>query len=144
MFPLQRCNELSIPLSNSLNHHPHHKIPEDLILDDCDSLVFDFSHKKMSVSRPPKILLYTPPDHNNTNLNSIKDNNKKMVHREIEKQRRQEMATLHASLRSLLPLRFIKVKYYIIFIFQIFSSLVLRKKIDIFWSHISTNIYVLG
>lgn len=110
MFPLQRCNELSIPLSNSLNHHPHHKIPEDLILDDCDSLVFDFSHKKMSVSRPPKILLYTPPDHNNTNLNSIKDNNKKMVHREIEKQRRQEMATLHASLRSLLPLRFIKGK----------------------------------
>ncbi|XP_045808870.1 transcription factor bHLH118-like isoform X1 [Trifolium pratense] len=113
MFPLQRCNELSIPLSNSLNHHPqHHKIPQDLILDDCDSLVFDFTHKQMAISRPPKILLYTPPpeDHN-TNLNYIKDvNNKKMVHREIEKQRRQEMATLHASLRSLLPIRFIKGK----------------------------------
>ncbi|XP_061373957.1 transcription factor bHLH118-like [Gastrolobium bilobum] len=104
MFPLQRGNELVIQFSNSLNHQQH-KISQDLILDDYDSLVVGYSDKKLPSSFPKKIFYGADTIHGNSN-----EYKKKMAHREIERQRRQEMTSLHASLRSLLPLEFIKGK----------------------------------
>ncbi|RDX78087.1 Transcription factor bHLH118 [Mucuna pruriens] len=103
MFPLQRGNELVIQFSNGF--HPQHNISQDLILelDDHDNLAC--SDKKLLTIDPNKLFSGAQSSHANSNEHS-----KKMVHKEIERQRRQEMATLHASLRSLLPLQFIKGK----------------------------------
>ncbi|XP_027359467.1 transcription factor bHLH118-like [Abrus precatorius] len=104
MFPLQRGNELVIQFSNS-PHQQQHKISEDLILDDYASLDVNYSDKKFSSSHPKKCFNGADKNHGSSN-----EHKKKMIHREIERQRRQEMATFIASLRSLLPLEFIKGK----------------------------------
>ncbi|CAL0303560.1 unnamed protein product [Lupinus luteus] len=107
MFPLQRSNnELVIQFSN-LPHQQQNQFFEDLILDNYDFLNVNDSDKIFSSSQPKK-LIYGAEE--SSHGDSIEHKKKKIVHREIERQRRQEMATLHASLRSLLPLEFIKGK----------------------------------
>ncbi|OIW07858.1 hypothetical protein TanjilG_19959 [Lupinus angustifolius] len=106
MFPLQRSNELVIQFSNT-PHQQDSQFFEDLVLDNYDFLDVNDSDKIFSSSQPKK-QIYGTEKSNHGDSNEHKK--KKMVHREIERQRRQEMATLHASLRSLLPLEFIKGK----------------------------------
>lgn len=106
-FPLHRGNELVLQFSNSPHQQQQqHKISEDQILDDhYASLVVNNSNKIFSISSSQQKELFYEADNVNEH-----NNKKKMVHREIERQRRQEMATYCESLRSLLPLEYIKVK----------------------------------
>ncbi|RDX84576.1 Transcription factor bHLH126, partial [Mucuna pruriens] len=105
MFPLQRGNELVIQFSNSPHQQQDKKISEDLILDDYASLYANDSDTKITRSQPKK--LFHGANKKNQDSN---EHNKKMIHKEIERQRRQEMTTFYASLRSLLPLEFVKGK----------------------------------
>lgn len=115
MFPLHQSNELCF--QTSPNPHKKQTISEDLVLghasleEDHDNnnnnIAFHSTttddHKEFIKSRRQK------PATPNQSCNENK-NKKKMKHRDIERLRRQEMATLHASLRSLLPLHLIKGK----------------------------------
>ncbi|KAK3180568.1 hypothetical protein Dsin_014845 [Dipteronia sinensis] len=115
MFPLHTGDELFFSVSSSNPRQDHqYKIPQDLILDDHHASLddSDITHNNsMGKSRRRKLSCAMTDTNEFTSSSGNSNNkNKKMMHRDIERQRRQEMATLHASLRSLLPLEFIKGK----------------------------------
>lgn len=102
MFPLHSGDELFFNASS--NPHQQYNIPEDLIFGrDSQDASNITNNTGKSRRRRKSCAMDTADDTNSDN------NKKKMMHRDIERQRRQEMATLHASLRSLLPLEYIKV-----------------------------------
>ncbi|KAL5570144.1 hypothetical protein UlMin_026719 [Ulmus minor] len=94
MFPLHNSKEMT-----SFNSDQQNKIPQDLILNHASLDGRDHGGRRKLSSTLE-----------NQNLENSSDQAKKTVHREIERQRRQEMATLHEELRSLLPLEYIKGK----------------------------------
>ncbi|XP_034710793.1 transcription factor bHLH118-like isoform X1 [Vitis riparia] len=59
------------------------------------------------MEKSPRQKVVLTPGNNTENTSS---RNKKIVRRDMERQRRQEMANLNASLRSLLPLEYVKGK----------------------------------
>ncbi|KAJ6764463.1 TRANSCRIPTION FACTOR BHLH120-RELATED [Salix koriyanagi] len=99
MFPLHQGDELCFNMSS--NPHQQHSIPQDLILAQYAALHGSDTATKMENGR-------------RRNLISMDNNevarDQKMMHRNIERQRREEMTTLYGSLRALLPLDFIKGK----------------------------------
>lgn len=98
-------DEMFFPVS--FNSDPQNTTtPQDEIL---DYVPIAGSNTNMgSRGQQPKLLASGQRE----NCNNDEDK-KKSLHRDIERQRRQEMATLYASLRTLLPLEYIKVNSYI-------------------------------
>lgn len=123
MFPLHQGNELlfRVPYTPSKQH----TIQQDMILD-CASLdASNLSNHKGHSSAGN----LSARENSDEIANDGKKKRKKIMHRDMERQRRQDMATLYSSLRSLLPLEYVKVKklstiffYFFGFILQMFAG----------------------
>lgn len=127
MFPLQRSEDLVFQiLSNPDIPSQQNKISQDLIFDNtCGFAPLDFTtaahHHEFAATTAAATAPGVAPGSSRKRqrregaadaTEGKADENHKMkriMHREIERQRRQEMATLYASLRSLLPLEYVKV-----------------------------------
>ncbi|XP_021294102.1 transcription factor bHLH120-like [Herrania umbratica] len=90
----------------SSNSDPQNTTPQDKILDFALPVDGTSNLSSNMGSRGQQRKLWASDKSENSN----DDNKKKLMHRDIERQRRQEMATLYASLRTLLPLEYIKGK----------------------------------
>ncbi|KAG8381428.1 hypothetical protein BUALT_Bualt06G0121000 [Buddleja alternifolia] len=105
MFPLQG-NDLVIEDPFSFEQD---KIFEDLadcvVLDDG----IDLTIEKSTVKKRRRKTTSSASE-NQENKNESSNDMKKTIHKEIERQRRKEMSGLYASLRSLLPLEYVKGK----------------------------------
>ncbi|XP_030463525.2 transcription factor bHLH118-like [Syzygium oleosum] len=102
MFPSQPKNDLFYLQPN------HNPIPEDLIIhDDQDlhGLCFTNQNDKNKGSDESRLVSFSGGNKSREDCDP-----KKAMHRDIERRRRKELNTLYASLRSLLPLEYIKGK----------------------------------
>ncbi|KAK1399610.1 Achaete-scute transcription factor-related [Heracleum sosnowskyi] len=96
MYFFNHGDELVFQIQNDNPNPEQQTIPQDLVMNQASSQGGKKRHGKESLS----IGQDSKDD----------ERSKKIMHREIERQRRQEMGKLHGSLRSLLPLEFIKGK----------------------------------
>ncbi|XVF50721.1 hypothetical protein PTKIN_Ptkin04bG0125300 [Pterospermum kingtungense] len=99
MFPLQPSDD---PMYQILFSSNQHKIPQDLITDHASLEGNPIIANSMGKSRRRKVC--------HMEGSTCDKYKKQKLHREIERQRRQDMASLYASLRSLLPDEYIKGK----------------------------------
>ncbi|CAL5404920.1 unnamed protein product [Camellia sinensis] len=102
MFPFHQNDDLSqIPCTT---HHQQHGIDQDLIFSGLDSLELERINNSSATN-----YLTTTQDSEHTSTGVV-DKDKKINRSDIERKRRREMSTLYASLRSELPLEYIKGK----------------------------------
>ncbi|GAB4858688.1 hypothetical protein Ancab_010162 [Ancistrocladus abbreviatus] len=125
MFPLQRSCELSFRISNPAEEdHPHHHHEQPLQINQQEQVGIIISghrpsasadNSNISTGRKGRQRAKSQGDHTKLNHDDDGDqdgNNRKkrILHREIERQRRLDMSKLFSSLRALLPPEHIKGK----------------------------------
>ncbi|GMI99560.1 hypothetical protein HRI_003625300 [Hibiscus trionum] len=106
MFPLQQSDELVYQIFSATNQH---KIPQDLIMGHTAVEANPIVPNNMGKSRGRKACRMEASGGGGGGGGGDKYKKQKL-HREIERQRRQDMSSLYASLRSLLPGEYIKGK----------------------------------
>ena len=107
MFPFQQSgDEIWSQISSNPYQEDTDKDFQDLIYGQ-DSL-HGISNQTISVDEIQKHKILATSNANDDSGN-IRCDEKKVARKEIERKRRQQMSTLHASLRNLLPLDSIKV-----------------------------------
>ena len=103
MFPLQQSDDLVYQIFSNSNQQ---KIPQDIISGHASLEPNPIIANSMGKSPKRKVCHME----SGTEGFACDKHKKQKLHREIERQRRQEMASFYASLRSLLPDEYIKVK----------------------------------
>ncbi|PWA96222.1 Myc-type, basic helix-loop-helix (bHLH) domain-containing protein [Artemisia annua] len=116
MFSFQQSDELVFhQIPSLICFQQPARNQQDLIVEDKDHVTMEGNTNK-SASKTRKKQEDQSPSSSKPNSATPEDSTKdehtqrKLVHREIERQRRQDMAKLYASLRGLLPLEFVKGK----------------------------------
>lgn len=114
MFSFQQTNDLVF----------HHQVPslisfqqpaknqQDLVVELHDHVTME---DNSTINKARKLHgVHSPSSKPNSGISELgledEHTQKKLAHREIERQRRRDMAKLYASLRGLLPLEFVKVR----------------------------------
>ncbi|KAL3524208.1 hypothetical protein ACH5RR_017042 [Cinchona calisaya] len=107
MYPLQQSNELE----NQIPYTPRQ--PDNILLHDLitfESCSNPLHHHPAAINSPGKKTQQIAESKEKKKNQDNEFKLKRIIHRDIERQRRQEMANLYSSLRSLLPLEYIKGK----------------------------------
>lgn len=104
MFPFQQSDDV---LVSQISFNTHQ---EDITQQDLVALGGNYNYLPMNMEKGQPHNTIFSTSNNNDQPSNLEDNERKIMRRDNERQRRQQMAFLTSSLRSLLPLEMIKVK----------------------------------